>query len=328
MKERLLNWLECPHCRGDLLLLNFQGDNHEIRGGSLNCRNCSNLYPIINYIPRFTPQSNYADGYGFQWNRFSELQLDKVNGTTISADRFYRQSGWLPEELHDKLVLEAGCGAGRFTQICLDAGAEVISFDYSNSVDACLRNHGLVQNLHLIQADIYNLPLRRAIFDYVFCYGVLQHTPSPEQAFLQLPRYLASIGKISIDIYRHGVWDYILPKNYLRIITTRIDYETIYKLCEKLVPQLLPISDTIGLIPFLGLYLRRFIPVANIRGYAPLSEKHIKEWAILDTFDMYAARYDYPATTSSVRKWFREAGLTEVKIFGRRGLVIGRGQKP
>jgi len=121
--------------------------------------------------------------------------------------------------LQGSLILEAGCGAGRFTQICLDAGAEVIAFDLSNSVDACLENHGLVKNLHLVQADIYRLPFRRNLFPYIFCFGVLQHTPQPKEAFFHLTQFLAPGGRIAIDIYRKGPWNWIFPKYYLRRIT-------------------------------------------------------------------------------------------------------------
>ena len=104
-------------------------------------------------------------------------------------------------------------------------------------------------------------------------------------------------------------------------------YDSIFKYCEYFVPKLLLLSELLGKIPKIGIYIRRMVPVANIRGIAPLSEENIKNWALLYTFDMYAARYDRPATVKTVRKWFTEAGLSNVEVIGIKGLVIGSGMK-
>ena len=82
--------------------------------------------------------------------------------------------------------MEAGSGAGRFTEVLLQTGAEVFSFDYSNAVEANLSNNGEKLNLHLFQGDILNIPFPEEYFDKVICLGVLQHTPDPEKAFISL----------------------------------------------------------------------------------------------------------------------------------------------
>ncbi len=33
-------------------------------------------YPVRDFIPRFAPESNYADNFGLQWNKFRQTQLD------------------------------------------------------------------------------------------------------------------------------------------------------------------------------------------------------------------------------------------------------------
>jgi hypothetical protein len=59
----------------------------------------------------------------------------------------------------------------------------------------------------------------------------------------------------------------------------------------------------------------------------PLSASQLKEWAILDTFDMLAPAYDHPQSVPTLSSWFHEAGLADVEVF-RQGLVIGRGRFP
>ena len=144
----------------------------EIKEGLLACSEECPPVPIRGCVPRFVPNSGYSESFGEQWNRFCRTQIDKFNGTTLSKERFYSGTGWSPAELKGARILEAGCGAGRFTQIMLDAGAHVYSVDLSSAVDACFANHGPHENLCVVQADLYRIPFRRHSFDKVFCYGV------------------------------------------------------------------------------------------------------------------------------------------------------------
>ena len=84
--------------------------------------------PIVRNIPRFVPSESYASSFGFQWNHFDRIQIDKFMHNDLSRDRFNATTGW-PPHLDGQRILEAGCGAGRFTQLALETDAEVVSFD-------------------------------------------------------------------------------------------------------------------------------------------------------------------------------------------------------
>jgi SAM-dependent methyltransferase len=64
------------------------------------------------------------------------------------------------EKLKDKLVLDAGCGVGRFMEVVEKWGGNVVGVDLSFSVDAAFKNLGLKENVHIIQADIFDLPFK------------------------------------------------------------------------------------------------------------------------------------------------------------------------
>jgi len=186
MKLSALPWLQCPACRGsEPFEVKVEAEEGgEVRAGRLHCPGCGSVFPVFDFIPRFVPSDNYAQNFGFQWNLFRATQLDSASGTTISRDRFLRQSGW--DVLTGAAVLDAGCGAGRFAEIALSLGAEVFAFDYSGAVDACWKNLGPHPRLHVFQADIYAIPFREGCFDCAYSFGVLQHTPDPERALKSL----------------------------------------------------------------------------------------------------------------------------------------------
>ena len=93
-----------------------------------------------------------------------------------------------------------------------------------------------------------------------------------------------------------------------------------------IVPFLLPISQLLGKIPFIGKVLKRLIPVADYSNIFPLNDAQLKEWAVLDTFDWFSPHYDNPQTKKNIFKMFSIAGMKEIEIF-HGGHLVGRGRK-
>ena len=201
MKRRLVQWLACPHCHGQLDLTVLLERDDEVEEGGLSCGPCQKLYPVLRGIPRFVSSENYAASFGRQWNKFARLQMDSQNGTSFSRDRFYSITEWDPADLKGKLVLDAGCGAGRFSEVVLQDGAEVVAVDLSSAVDACRQNLSSHPQIHQVQASIYELPFRDGTFDCVYCIGVIQHTPDPQRSVLCLLPKTAIGGKAGLWIY-------------------------------------------------------------------------------------------------------------------------------
>jgi uncharacterized protein YbaR (Trm112 family) len=162
VKVGLLALLRCPETGAPLRLRNAAVAHGEVERGDLVTSDGSRTYPIIDFIPRFVPPENYAHSFGLQWRRFRRTQLDSHTGAGVSRARFFSHTGWTPEELAGKWVLDAGCGAGRFTEIALACGARVVAVDASRAADACWQNHRYHPNLDVLQADIAALPFEPA----------------------------------------------------------------------------------------------------------------------------------------------------------------------
>lgn len=281
---------------------------------------------IANYIPRFVINEGDADTFGLQWHSFRTTQLDSHTGTTLTRDRFWSGTQWNRLEMEGQRILEAGCGAGRFTEIMLSAGAMVYSFDYSNAVEICYKNNAH-DNLCLFQGDICNIPFERESFDRVFCYGVLQHLPEPKRGFMSLVRYLKTRGKISVDVYlKDGKINAWKSKYIWRPVTTKIRPRTLLKIGRWYIPKWLPIDTFLQGKPLLR-GIRLLIPCWNYIGW-PLTDEQRLEWAVLDTFDALSARYDKPQTIEEVRTWLEEAKLEDIEIRkGGNGIIVNATKK-
>jgi 2-polyprenyl-3-methyl-5-hydroxy-6-metoxy-1,4-benzoquinol methylase len=304
-----------------------QYQNGRVRSGSLISQSGEHSYTIRDFVPRFVPADNYAENFGMQWNRFRRTQLDSFSGMPISADRFWHATGWDPSDLAGHWVLDIGCGAGRFAEVACRAGAQVVAVDYSSAVDACFANLSQFPGFHVVQGDIYSLPIQRGLFQFVYSLGVLQHTPDVGRAFAALPPMLHPGGRLCVDFYEKSWKSALLPKYWLRPITKRMPKRRLFAMCEALVPILLPISGVVGRVPRIGKHLRRLIPVANHAGTLPLRRDQLAEWSLLDTFDWLSPEFDNPQRPETIRCWLERAGLTDVQVL-KAGHLTGRGRAP
>lgn len=295
-----------------LLLRSAVIENGQVRSGQLVDEKDNTEFPVRDFIPSFVRDSGYVANFGFQWQRHANLQLDSFNGSTYSRDRLYRTAGWDSDRrLEGNLVLEAGSGAGRFTEILARTGATIYSFDYSEAASANFANNGRRREVAIFRADIYAMPFMKKQFDYVFCLGVLQHTPRVHDSFRCLADMVRPGGQLVVDVYPR-TWRHLLHWKYLlRPFTTRMKPETLYRVVSHCVPRLIPLAGSLHRVG--GRVLRRLVPIMD-QSDKNLAPEHRREWAILDTFDALGARYDQPQSGATIRKWFREAGFREVIV--------------
>ncbi|QWD00760.1 methyltransferase domain-containing protein [Polynucleobacter paneuropaeus] len=326
MRAEILEFLRCPATGQRLVIEAQEASRNIVNEGWLVSEDGLCRYKISNGIPRFVAQSNYADNFGMQWNHFRLTQLDSHSGVSISSDRFWSATNWSPEIINDQWVLDVGCGAGRFAEVALLAGAKVVALDYSSAVDACYENLKSHPNLYLVQGDIYALPFAKGSFPFVYSLGVLQHTPDVGRAFAALPPMVKNGGALVVDFYWKRLRTMLHAKYLFRPLTKRIPQAKLFLFLESSIPFLLAISRALGSIPIIGLGLKRIVPIADYTGRFPLSEEQLKEWALLDTFDMLAPAYDNPQTEKTVRRWFEQAGMIEVTV-GHWAHLVGRAVK-
>jgi len=306
MKKRLLNFLVCPECKKELIL-NTEQENDEIMEGELRCEQ-SHSFKILRGIPRFVQSDSYAGSFGFQWNQFSRVQLDILNGSRESEQTFLEKTAFALGQMEGKLILDAGVGAGRFSDVVSRFGAEVIGVDLSQAVESAFENVGKRPNVHIIQADLFHLPFKERIFDSIFSIGVLHHTPDTHEAFLKLVPHLKEGGEIAI-------WVYDAYTSFKKIT------DTFRKISTRLPKGFVYYSSTIA------------IPLYYLKPFRKIFENVFRlcmhsnwRWRWLDTFDYFSPKFQWKHTYPEVHSWFEEAGLSEITPLP--AAVSMRGLKP
>ena len=272
-----------------------------------------NTFSIVDGVARIASSQNYTCNFGVQWNKFDKTQLDRaVDSHNLSRKRFFAETHWNQQDLSGKDVLEVGSGAGRFSKVVLEhTNSNLYSVDYSDAVTANFRNNNSIapDRFHLFQASIYELPFRDASFDKVFCLGVLQHTPDFEESVKTLIKKAKPGAEIVVDFYPiKGWWTKISAKYILRPITKRLSHQRLMRLVESNIDWLLNFERILHALR-LGI-LTRFLPLVDTHRTFPnyLSESEKREWAVLDTFDMFSPEYDDPQRIRDVAAMFQRHG--------------------
>jgi SAM-dependent methyltransferase/uncharacterized protein YbaR (Trm112 family) len=341
MQERLLQWLVCPKCKNELTLDFSSWDQDEIVGGILSC-SCGNKYPIIKGVPRLLSRElqrcltelypkyyrrhlslecvqqedlpdkkredkyDTMDRFGFEWTQFSEYSCDNFREFIKPLSNGY---------FGGKLGLDVGCGAGRHVRQAGNKKAEMIGIDLSQAVEAAHQKNLDNDRVHIVQADVYNLPFKSEIFDFIYSLGVLHHLPDPENGYLSLLPYLKRGGAIFIWLYAHAMRKVALES--LRFIAQRLSNKNLRRMAY--------FCNLIDYGIFVNLYrLVKDFPAAGIlaRHYAPL---RVKEYATYgynvgytDWFDRLSAPITNYYKEPEMRSWLMHSKLskTDLRLVG------------
>lgn len=225
MKPWALDYLCCPLTNSPLTLRSEVREGAEIVCGTLVSAEGTE-YPIRDGVPRLTvdyvsaAEAETIEAFGNQWNNFQ-----RFDGFYASADIFFTHFPTLqPDAFPGKVVLDAGCGNGRFLGPVARIGPRhVIGLDYSSSVGHAYARSRELPNVSIVQGSILQPPIRKGSLDLIVSMGVIDHLDDPHQGMRQLRPLLTQEGRIAIWIYAHeGNEVYLRLVKPLRIVGPKL----------------------------------------------------------------------------------------------------------
>jgi 2-polyprenyl-3-methyl-5-hydroxy-6-metoxy-1,4-benzoquinol methylase len=322
LRESLLELLDCPVCHSDLRLEATMVEADRIRTGTLSCRN-QHRYPVRDFVPTFALEKDYMKVFSDlrqspagHLPKSGELDVEKITREEFAAETLTDARA-----LRGKTVLDAGCGGGRFVELLAGHGARIVGMDIDSTglgqISKALADN---RDAHFVQADLFELPFRRGIFDFIFSLGVLHHTPDPKAAFLNLTRLLKPGGRIAIWVYPKSQRTPV--SDLLRPLTTRIPAKYLCWIAWAVTSSYGPLLK----IPRLNRRLRSILYHTRLPWH---QERH---WRIHSFLDWYGPKYQFKFSPEELEGWFSEAALVEV-VRGRhqssmRGTAPFNGPRP
>jgi len=209
--------IKCTHCLGSLRIAIYEKDY-----GILKCQRCGEEFPIIKNIPRLlkgklltncygyyreyilkvevltkyferqareTAGQNYRDGaeklesntqsqFAYEWDIWRKLP-------DFAENHFFNVAGFTPRDFLGKTGWDPAIGNGRDlhdTAVLVGERGLMIGSDLSFSVDIAYERCKDLQNVVIVQADLYTQFLDNESLDFVYLIGLVQHLPYPKKA--------------------------------------------------------------------------------------------------------------------------------------------------
>jgi ubiquinone/menaquinone biosynthesis C-methylase UbiE len=316
MYPSYLDLLKCTRCSGEARLelrSSESAPDGDVIVGELRCTACRATFAITNGVARFVPaDGDYCKNFGFQWQRWKEIQIDRLSHHHMSESRFFNEVPWDRAWMKDKLILDCGCGAGRFADVAAQHAGRLVACDISGAIDAArdvTRTYGA--RVLCVQASIYELPFRKGTFDGLYCLGVIQHTPDPRKTMESMPPMLKPGGLLAYDFYQRTNWERpYIPRWFLRRFTPNWTTDNVLRLAHALTATWFPLAAAVAKTPVLN-HLQPALPIA-ITVDPELSWRQRYVMSLLDTFDLYGPKYEIRQDYREVARLLQRLGLQDI----------------
>lgn len=243
--------------------------------------------------------------FGFEWIEYARFGWDDPVYNIASEEALFRRKALLePEEVRGKLVLDAGCGNGRYSHWAAQYGARVLGVDLGDGVESAAANTRDLAEVQIVQGDIFRLPFAPATFDAIFSIGVLMHTGNARRATAALALLVRPGGTLTVHLYGKGNPIYEAVDWSLRQWTTRLSIERLQRVTSRFFQ------------------VRRVLERARLDGLANRFVRIGPHPHII--FDWYAAPIATHHTYPEVLAWFDQMRVPVILTNAERPLTPAR----
>jgi SAM-dependent methyltransferase len=235
-------------------------------------------------------KAHTQQNFGFEWTEYARHGWDDSKYNSVSEEPVFQTKSLMQSsEFANKLILDAGCGNGRYTYMASKYGGCVIGVDLTHAVDAAFDNTREIASVCIVQADLFRLPFPTEAFDLAFSIGVLMHTGNAHLAFASIAPHIRMGGSFTTHVYGVGNPFYEWIDETVRKRTTRMSIEELQNFTKQMY-RIAGLLDGLGLRTLASCFVRLD------------DHPHC-------IFDWYAAPVASHHTYDEVEGWFSAAGF-------------------
>lgn len=274
-------------------------------------------YPIVDGVPRMLPPTTVEaersralsartqESFGYEWEHFDRMlpEYDDL------ARRYFALVP--PDLLEGALVLDAGCGMGRWARYVGERPVRrLYALDYSRAIDRAAVTLDPQERTHCVQADLRHLPFRPGTFDFIYSLGVLHHLVDPNAGMRSLVERLKPDGALLVYLYyaldnRPPFFRLLLRAvSAVRRFTSRLPKPLMHRLAWLIgVGIYWPLARLARQLDHLGLgRIAENVPLAQYR-------QHSLSLMIADAFDRFATPVERRYSRRQIRAWLARYGF-------------------
>lgn len=172
-----------------------------VRGDEgLVCPCCRTVYALRDGLVDLVPRAAVGEGTLYADHEFHERLEVADNPLLLSARTKARQVQRLLKPAPGELLLDLGCGSGRFALYAAERGARVVGLDL-----APFYLPRALARIDLVVGDLRRLPFRKSTFAGAYCLDVLEHLDEGgvREVLVEARRVLRPSGRLCV--YTHAM---------------------------------------------------------------------------------------------------------------------------
>ncbi len=250
-----------------------------------------------------------VDSFGDEWSSFhsfDDAEIEKIGDEYFDIVKENQLN-------KNSLVLDVGCGSGRWSKYVASKAKFVEAVDPSNAVYVASKLTSNLSNVRVTQAGVSNIPFANDSFDFVFSLGVLHHIPNTQQAMQSCVEKLKSGGYFLVYLYYRFDNKSVLFKllfafsNVFRLVISKMPHGLKKIVCNLIAAVVyFPLAKISSLVKnIFGEKMQQKIPLFY---YANKSFYIMQN----DALDRFGTPLEQRFTKKEIEKMMIDCGLTEI----------------
>jgi ubiquinone/menaquinone biosynthesis C-methylase UbiE len=269
-------------------------------------------------IPSFSTESDQnidketVESFGEEWIKFSRHNQSDIE---VAGSQYF---DIVTDEMlnHNSIVLDVGCGTGRWSKYIAHKVKHIEAIDPSRAVDAAAELTKNISHISITQAGVDNIPFEDESFDFVFSLGVMHHIPDTEAALQKAVKKLQKGGFFLIYLYysldnKSRLYKLLFKvSNVFRMFMSILHHTIKQLVCDVMVMIVyMPLVTLSRLIKFVSPKKRWYQAI-------PLSYYVDKNFKIIrnDALDRFGTPLEKRFSKQEIYEMMKWAGLDEVKF--------------
>lgn len=253
-----------------------------------------------------------VNSFGEEWDKFHSFSNEEIEN--IGNEYFDIVDDSIINK--ETIVLDVGCGSGRWDYYLADKVKFIEAIDPSNAVVTASQILQEKDNIRVTQASVSNIPFDDESFDFVMSLGVLHHIPDTQQAVNDAVKKLKKGGHFLVYLYynldNRGFFYKLLFRfsNLFRFLISKLP-----TLMKKIVCDIIAV---IIYLPFVGLstLVKKIFYNSNVYKKIPLSYYVGKSLNVIrnDALDRFGTPLEQRFSKKQIKNMLENAGLTKIKF--------------
>lgn len=253
--------------------------------------------------------------FGKEWDKFSSF--DDAEIKKIGDDYFDIVTPHMLNE--NTIVLDVGCGMGRWSYYVADKVKWVEAVDPSDSIYKAASFLKSKKNIRISKTSVQNLPFHDESFDFVFSLGVLHHVPNTQEAIYRCIDKLKKGGYFLLYLYYNLDNRGFFYKLFFHI--TNLGRKLISKLPSRIKLIVCDIIAVLVYLPlvFLSKTFKILFPKRKWYKKIPLSYYTDKNFSIIrnDSLDRFGTPLEQRFSQKQIKEMLEKAEMGDITFSQR-----------